>query len=67
MSYFNYHAKIKKLIKDNQAVCYEITKKYNNISPAMVFYFKDNPPMPVREHRFEEYFELIEKYKIPNR
>lgn len=67
MPYFNYHAKLKKLISGGEVICYEIVEKHNNLSPAMVFYFKNNPPMPVREYRFNEYFELIEKYEVPRK
>ena len=67
MTYFNYHAKIKNLIKTGQTIYFELLPEYNHISPAMVFYFKNNPPMPVREYKFDEYFELIEKYKIPEK
>ena len=66
--YYNYHAKIKKLIRDGELVSIRFFDKYNNISPALVFYFKKDKPMPIREYRFEEYFkafpfleDLIEK------
>ena len=57
--YFNYHAKVKKLIKEDKVVKIEFFKSYNNISPAMVIYFKNNPPMPIREHKWEEYLKLL--------
>lgn len=63
MSYFNYHAKIKKLIKEGDFSHFEIMQNYHNISPAMVIYFKNHPPMPVREHRFDEYLQLFDKIK----
>ncbi len=62
--YFNYHAKIKKLILSGELIRFEIVENYHNIKPAMVLYFKNNPPMPIREHRFLEYFELFEKLGI---
>lgn len=58
--YFNYHAKIKKLINQGELVKFEIVQNYHGIKPAMVLYFKNYPPMPVREYRFEEYLNLIE-------
>lgn len=61
MSYFNYHAKIKKLINNGEFLRFEIVDEYHGIKPAMIIYFKNHPPMPVREHRFKEYLELFEK------
>lgn len=59
--YFNYHAKLKKLIVDGHLVRFETVENYNGISPALVLYFDNAPPMPVREHKWEEYFKLIDK------
>ena len=59
MAYFNYHAKKKNKIKENKLLKYELVEKWNNISPALVLYFTDGTIMPIREHRFEEYFELL--------
>lgn len=55
--YYNYHAKIKRLIKQNKLLKVKYFEKYNNISPALVFYFDDEKPMPIREYRFMEYFD----------
>ena len=59
--YFNYHARLKKLIVDGHLVRFETLENYNGISPALVLYFDNAPPMPVREHKWEEYFKLIDK------
>lgn len=59
MSYFNYNAKAKNLIKSKQLVKWEIVDNWNNIKPALVLYFKNNKPMPIREYRWEEYINLI--------
>lgn len=40
---------------------FETLENYNGISPALVLYFDNAPPMPVREHKWEEYFKLIDK------
>ena len=64
MAYFNYHAKIKKLILNGQLTHYEIVENWNGIKPALVFYFKNHKPMPVREKRFEEYFNFLDKIKL---
>lgn len=61
MAYFNYHAKVKKLILQGQLVGYEFLDEYNGISPALVLYFKNSPPMPIRDYRWEEYIPLLEK------
>lgn len=60
MSYFNYHAKAKKLISDGHLVKFEIVPKWNSISPALVLYFDNNKPMPIREYRFDEYLKLLQ-------
>lgn len=63
MTYFNYHAKVKQKIKDGKLVTYKIVDRYNSIAPAMVLYFSEGRPMPIREHKWNEYFELISKIK----
>lgn len=60
MSYFNYHAKAKNLIKNGELLYYTIVDNYNGISPALVLYFKNNKPMPVRQKHFEEYLNILE-------
>lgn len=64
MSYFNYHAKVKKLIDEKHCTGARLMESYHNISPALVLYFDNHPPMPIREHKFAEYFELLEKHQI---
>lgn len=60
MGYFNYHAKAKKLILDGHLVKFEIVPKWNSISPALVLYFDNNKPMPIRDYRFDEYLKLLQ-------
>lgn len=67
MSYFNYHAKIKKLIKEKVIVSYNFVENYKNISPALLFYDFNDSVYVVRDYRFEEYLPLIEKYNIKKR
>lgn len=57
--YFDYHAKAKKKIIEGKLIRFEIVDKWNNIAPAMVLYFSDSPPMPIREYRWQEYFDLF--------
>ena len=59
MGYFNYHAKAKNLIQTGHVVKFEIVDRWNNISPALVLYFDNNRPMPIREYRFDEYMPLL--------
>lgn len=66
MRYFNYHAKAKKLIFNGQLIKYEFKQSYNGISPALVLYFKENRPMPIRKYRWEEYFEILNINSFPD-
>ena len=59
MPYFNYHAMVKSLIKDGHLQRFEIVPKWGAISPALVLYFDNNRPMPIREYRWDEYFPLL--------
>ena len=59
--YYNYHAKVKQLINEGHLVRYEIVEEWNSISPALVFFFDNHKPMPIREYRWDEYFLLIER------
>ena len=57
--FFNYHSKVKRIIETDTITKIEIVENYNNISPAMVTYFKNNPPMPIREHKWDEYIAYL--------
>lgn len=61
MSYFNYHAKVKKIIIEGKLKYYYFDDKYKNIGFALVLCFEDKK-YPIREKRFEEYFKLIGEY-----
>ncbi len=63
MSYFNYHATAKRLITEGKLIDYYFTERYKNISPALVLVFDDctHPIMPIREHRFDEYMEILKR------
>ena len=54
--YYNYHAKAKQLIANGHLVKMEIVDKWNAISPALVLYFDNHKPMPIRQYRWDEYF-----------
>lgn len=64
MGYFNYHAKAINLIKSGHCKKAQIIQKYNEISPALVLYFDNFHPMPIREHKWHIYFEFIKQYNI---
>ena len=57
--YYNYHAKAKQLISENHLQRFEIVNRWNSISPALVLYFDNHKPMPIREYRWDEYWKLI--------
>lgn len=59
MAYFNYHAKAQNLIKSGHLLRFEFVEKWGKIAPALVLYFDNNRPMPIREHKFDEYMELL--------
>lgn len=61
MKYFNYHAKAKNLIQTGHLKNYEIVSNWNGICPALVLYFDNNRPMPIREHKFDEYMKILKK------
>ena len=61
MGYFNYHAKVKNLIAKGHCKGFELVDDWNGIKPAMVIYFDNNKPMPIREHKGDEYFILLRK------
>jgi len=64
MTFFNYHAKASNLIKTQHCKSAELTKKHNNISPALVLYFDNHIPMPIRQDKWQYYFILLEQFNI---
>ena len=58
--YFNYHSKVKQIINQDEILKIEIVDNYNGISPAMLIYFKNHPPTPIREHKWDEYISYIQ-------
>lgn len=61
--YYNYHAKAKQLIKEGLLLDYKILNNWNNISPALVLFFKNHKPMPIRKEKWDIYLKLIENLK----
>ncbi len=62
--YFNYHAKLKKLIQMGCAVGFERLEEYHGISPCILIYFDNGEKWPVREPRFDEYLFLFAKFGV---
>lgn len=57
---YPYHNKIKQRIKNHELVRYEYVKRYKSISPCLLLYFNSEPKIrPIREHRFEEYENIL--------
>ena len=61
MAYFDYHAKVKKLVREGQLTSYYFDKQYNKIGFALVLVLNEKK-YPIREDKFEEYFDLIGKF-----
>lgn len=64
MPYFNYHAIAKNLIATGHLIGASIFTEYKNIRPALVMYFDNHRPIPIREYMWEDYLEKIKKEKI---
>lgn len=59
MGYYNYHAVVKKLIFEGELVGYKFMEEYRGIAPALVLYFKNHAPIPIRSYRWEEYLPFL--------
>lgn len=64
MPYYNYHAIAKRLIEDNHLIAVSVFPEYKNIRPAMVFYFDNHRPIPIREYMWDDYLDKIHNKKI---
>lgn len=62
--YYNYHARAKSLIKNGSCIGATIFDKYNHIYPALVLYFENHKPIPIREYMWDDYIDLLRKYRI---
>ena len=60
--YYNYHGTAKNLIKEGRLIGCSVVSDHNGIRPALVLYFDDHFPMPIRREKWEEYFTLICRY-----
>ena len=66
MPYFSYHKTAKKLINEGKLLDYYIVQEYHGIKPALILIFNDerHPVMPIRQHKFKEYFDIISNITI---
>lgn len=53
--YYNYHAQAKQLIAEGHLIKQEIVDDWNGIKPALVLFFDNHRPMPIRQYRWDEY------------
>ena len=59
--YFNYHSKVKKALRESELEKFEFVERWNDISPALLLYFKNGEIYPIREHHWDEYLDIISK------
>ena len=64
MTYYNYHAMAKKLLNSGNCFAASFYKNYHHISPALVLYFENHKPIPIREYMWKDYFEILKCLKI---
>ena len=64
MTYFNYHAKAKRLIMNGNCISASIFSNYHHIRPALVLYFENNIPIPIRDYMWKDYLPLLEEQNI---
>lgn len=64
MTYFNYHAKATKLIQTGHCKHACIEPVHNKISPALILFFDNHKPMPIREKRWMIYAEILASHGI---
>ena len=56
---FPYHNRAKQLIKQGHLVKWEIVEKWNHINNALVLYFDNHKPIPIRDYRWNEYMPIL--------
>jgi len=64
MAYYNYHAMAKNLIKNGNCFSATIFSSYHHIRPALVLYFNNHKPIPIRQYRWQEYLPLLSLFDI---
>lgn len=64
MAYYNYHAMAKRLINTNHCIGASLFSSYHHIYPALVLYFDNHKPIPIREYMWEDYLDLLKEQNI---
>jgi len=64
MTYFNYHAIAKKLLKSDHCIAVSIFPDYHHIRPALVLYFDNHRPIPIRQYMWQYYLPQIQEKKL---
>ena len=64
MTDFNYHAKAKRLIADGHCISASLFSDYHHIRPALVLYFENNIPIPIRDYMWKDYLPLIKQHNV---
>ncbi len=64
MVYYNYHARAKKLIGTGHIMGASVFKEYHHIYPALVLYFDNHKPIPIREYMWHDYLPLLKQQNI---
>lgn len=52
------------MIEAGHCVKAELVEQYKEIGLSLILYFDEHIPMPIRPHKFGEYFELLNKYNV---
>ena len=61
--YFNYHGRAKKLITEGHLIDFKVMPEWGIIKPALVLYFDNHKPMPIRKYRWEEYWDILDEWE----
>ena len=64
MSYYNYHAIAKNLLKSGHCFSVSVFNNYHNIKPALVLYFDNHKPIPIREYMWSDYLPIINELNL---
>lgn len=64
MTYYNYHAIAKNLLKSGHCFSVSVFSNYHNIKPALVLYFDNHKPIPIREYMWQEYLQIIKEQNL---
>ncbi len=62
---YSYHNKAKQLIKQGHLTHWELVDRWNHIEKALVLYFDNHRPIPIRSYRHDEYLKILQKNVLP--